>query len=66
MSRFSYRELIAGLFTSHGFAEYMTSEPNIRMDHANILVARLGNRLSEESINRFYQRLLKSDTLPGF
>src|SRR5947207_5479779 len=62
---FHYRELIARLFASHGFTEYLTSEPNIRMDPANILVARLGNRLAEESINRFFQRLLQSDTLPG-
>jgi GNAT superfamily N-acetyltransferase len=65
MSRFHYREMIARLFAAHGFAEYLTSEPNIRMDPANILVARLGSRLAEESTNRFIQRLLQSDTLPG-
>jgi GNAT superfamily N-acetyltransferase len=64
-SRFHYREMIARLFAAHGFAEYLTSEPNIRMDPANILVARLGNRLEEESMNRFFQRLFQSDTLPG-
>ena len=62
---FDYRELIARLFASHGFTEYLTSEPNIRMDPANILVARLGSRLAEENIICFYQRLLQSDTLPG-
>ena len=62
---FDYRELIARLFASHGFSEYLTSEPNIRMDPANILVARPGNRLAEESISRFFQRLLQSDTFPG-
>ena len=62
---FDYRELIARLFAAHGFTEYLTSEPNIRMDPANILVARLGNRLKEESISRFFQRLLASDALPG-
>ena len=62
---FHYRELIARLFAAHGFSEYLTSEPNIRMDPANILVARLGNRLTEENVNRFFQRLLKSDTIPG-
>ena len=66
ISPFHYRELIARLFASHGFTEYLTSEPNIRMDPANILVARLGIRLSEESMNRFFQRLLQSVTLPGF
>ena len=65
ISRFHYREMIARLFAAHGFAEFLTSEPNIRMDPANILVARLGSRLPEESMNRFFQRLLQSDTLPG-
>ncbi len=65
MSRFHYREMIARLFAAHGFAEYLTSEPNIRMDPANILVARLGSRLDGESMNRFFQRLFQSETLPG-
>jgi GNAT superfamily N-acetyltransferase len=64
-SRFHYREMIARLFAAHGFVEYLTSEPNIRMDPANILVARLGNRLEGESMNRFFQRILQSETLPG-
>jgi acetoin utilization protein AcuA len=65
MSRFHYREMIARLFAAHGFTEYLTSEPNIRMDPANILVARLGRRLGEENMNRFFERLLQSETLPG-
>jgi len=65
LSRFQYREMIGRLFAVYGFAEYLTSEPNIRMDPANILVARLGSRFAEESMNHFFQRLLQSDTLPG-
>ena len=65
ISRFRYREMIARLFAAHGFAEYLTSEANIRMDPANILVARLGSRIDGESMNRFFQRLLQSETLPG-
>ncbi len=65
ISRFRYREMIGRLFAAHGFAEYLTSEPNIRMDPANILVARLGSRIDGESMNRFFQRLLQSETLPG-
>jgi GNAT superfamily N-acetyltransferase len=65
ISRFQYREIIARFFAAHGFAEYLTSEPNIRMDPANILVARLGRRLGEERMNRFFARLLHSETLPG-
>jgi predicted N-acetyltransferase YhbS len=62
---FGYRELIAQLFAAHGFSAYLTSEPNIRLDPANILLARLGSRLAEENINRFFQQLLWSETLPG-
>ncbi len=65
ISRFQYREMIARLFAAHGFVEYLTSEPNIRMDPANILVARLGSRFEGENMNRFFQRLLQSETLPG-
>ena len=65
ISRFEYRELIARLFAAHGFVEYLTSEPNIRMDPANILLARMGRRLEEGSMKRFFERLLQSDTLPG-
>lgn len=65
MSRFHYREMIARLFAAHGFAEYLTSEPNIRMDPANVLVARLGRQVREEQMNRFFERLLHLETLPG-
>jgi acetoin utilization protein AcuA len=65
MSRFHYRRMLARLFAAHGFAEYQTSEPNIGMDPANILLARLGSRIDSESMNRFFQRLLQSETLLG-
>ena len=65
MSRFQYREVIARLFAAHGFAEYLTSEPNIRMDPANILVARLGRSVGEQRMNRFFERLFESEVLPG-
>ena len=65
MSPLHYREMIARFFAAHGFAEYLTSEPNIRMDPANILLARLGRRIDGESMNRFFEQLLQSETLPG-
>ena len=65
MSRFRYRGMIERLFATYGFVEYLTSEPNIRMDPANILVVRLGRKVEEEQVNQFFQRLLQSDTLPG-
>jgi GNAT superfamily N-acetyltransferase len=65
ISPFQYRELIARLFAAHGFSEYLTSEKNIRMDRANILLARMGSRLAEERISSFFRCLLQSETLPG-
>ena len=65
LTRFQYRELIARLFAAHGFVDYLTSEPNIRMDPANILLARLGSRLNKQDLGQFFQCLLKSETLPG-
>jgi GNAT superfamily N-acetyltransferase len=65
MSRFHYRAMLARVFAAHGFAEYQTSEPNIRMDPANILVARLGGHIDGESMSGFFLRLLQSETLPG-
>ena len=65
ISRFRYRELIERLFAAHGFIEYLTSEPNIRMDPANILLARLGSKIEPEQLQQFFQCLLQSETLPG-
>lgn len=65
LTRFGYREVIARLFAGFGFAEYLTSEPNIRMDPANILLARIGRKVNPDSMNRFFSRLLYSENLPG-
>lgn len=65
ISRFRYRELVAQLFAPYGFVEYLTSEANIRMDPANILLVRLGRDVDQETLNYFFHRLLQSDTLPG-
>jgi len=65
INRFRYRQLVARLFAPYGFVEYMTSEANIRMDPANILLVRLGRDVDRETLNQFFHRLLQSDTLPG-
>ena len=63
MAPFRYRQLIARLFTRFGFIEYLTSEPNIRMDPANILLARIGNRVSQHTVGQFVNRLVNSSGL---
>jgi hypothetical protein len=65
LTRYRYRQLIAQLFANYGFSEYLTSEPNIRMDPANIMLARIGSHVDQQRINHFLNRLLSSQTLPG-
>ncbi len=65
LSRFQYRAMIERLFATYGFIEYLTSEPNIRMDPANIFLARLGSQVKREEIAQFFQCLLQSEELPG-
>jgi GNAT superfamily N-acetyltransferase len=63
ISPYRYRQLIAHLFESQGFKEYPTSEPNISMEPANILLARIGNRVDTRLASQFMSRLLSSPNL---
>ncbi len=63
MSVYQYRELIRRLFASQGFVEYATTEPDITMEPGNILLARIGKRVDQQSVNRFMNRLLASPSL---
>lgn len=65
LSGYQYREMIARLFAAHGFTEYLTTEPNIRMSPANVFIARIGKHVDRGILNTFFERLLQSDTLPG-
>jgi acetoin utilization protein AcuA len=60
-----YREMLARLAAPYGFTEYLTTEPNIRDNTANILLARLGNCVEQSALRQFYHCLMRSDTLPG-
>jgi acetoin utilization deacetylase AcuC-like enzyme len=62
---YRYRELIARLFATQGFAEYPTTEPNVSMEPANILLARIGKRVDQNVVSRFYNRLLSPPNLSG-
>jgi hypothetical protein len=35
------------------------------MEPANILLARIGKRVDQQVVNRFYNRMLSSPNLPG-
>jgi acetoin utilization deacetylase AcuC-like enzyme/GNAT superfamily N-acetyltransferase len=65
LSLYHYREMISRLFTSQGFKEYPTTEPNVRMEPANIFLARIGNRVDARVISQFFNRLLSSPNLSG-
>jgi len=60
---YRYREMIARLFASQGFIEYPTTEPNVSLEPANILVARIGKRVDQRVISQFLNRLLSSPNL---
>lgn len=62
---YRYRELISRLFATRGFAEYPTTEPNVSMEPANILMARIGKRVDQRVISRFFNHLLSSPNLMG-
>ncbi len=65
LNAIQYRAMLIRLVAPYGFTEYLTTEPNIRDNPANILLARLGSRVPFAEINRFYTCLLRSETLPG-
>lgn len=66
MSVHRYRELIARLFATQGFVEYPTNEPNIRMEPGNILLVRIGKRVDQNDVQRFFNRLLSAPNLINF
>src|SRR6266699_1575954 len=63
LSVYRYRELIARLFASQGFVEYPTTEPNIAMEPANILLARIGSRVDQRVVSQLYNRMMSSPNL---
>ena len=62
---YRYRELITRLFATQGFVEYPTTEPNVRMEPANVLLARIGKRVDQDVVSRFYNRMLSAPNLSG-
>ena len=58
LTSYRYRQLIGRLFAHFGFAEYLTSEPNIREDPANVFLARIGRQVKPETMDSFFSHLL--------
>ncbi|HLJ35729.1 MAG TPA: hypothetical protein VKU38_18885, partial [Ktedonobacteraceae bacterium] len=63
ISPLSYRKLISRLFAAQGFTEQSTTEPDIRMEPANVLLVRVGNRVDEYIARRFFSRIHSSPRL---
>ena len=57
LSVYAYRNLLVRLFKPFGFRVYLTTNPEIRMSSANVLMARVGNNLGPTQVERF-QRML--------
>ncbi len=57
LSKREYRAMLKRLLAKVGFVEYRTDEPNIRADYANMLMARLGQRVPAEERARFQSLL---------
>ncbi|GER91822.1 hypothetical protein KDW_59840 [Dictyobacter vulcani] len=66
ISTFRYRELIKHLFGTQGFVEYSTTEPNVSMEPANVLVARIGDRVDQRVSRQFLNRLIRSSSFTTF
>ncbi|HET8913492.1 MAG TPA: acetoin utilization protein AcuC [Ktedonobacteraceae bacterium] len=52
-----YSKLISKLFSSQGFVEYQTSEPNISQVPGNILMVRIGKQVDPQIRDRFLNHL---------
>lgn len=63
MNMYRYRELIAHLFASQNFIEYPTTEPNVRMEPANVFMARIGKRVDARTSSRFLSRVMSAPNL---
>lgn len=53
LNRITYRNLLLHLLQGVGFREFKTDEPNITMDPANMLTARIGSRVDPELYAKF-------------
>ena len=58
--------MIAHLYAAQGFQEYDTAEPDISMEPANILLARIGKRVDQRVSAQFLRRLRSSPYATGW
>ncbi len=63
LSVYRYRELIAHLFATQGFSEQPTTEPNISLEPANILMVRIGSRVDQRASTQFFNRMMSTPNM---
>lgn len=66
LSVWVYRDLFRRLFGTYDFAEFETDDPEICMDKANILMARIGTGCRRALRRGFYEGLYRSSRRPDW
>ena len=57
LSAYAYRNMLVRLFRPFGFRVYLTTNPEITMSSANVLMTRIGTRVTPAQIERFQKML---------
>ena len=57
LSAYAYRNMLVRLFRPFGFRVYLTTNPEITMSSANVLMARIGTRVAPVQIEHFQKML---------
>lgn len=60
MNVWEYRKMLESLMKTQGFEYYSTDDPEITSHPANCLMARIGKRVDQETIDRFDQLRFKN------
>ena len=59
LSAYAYRNVLVRLFRPFNFRVYLTTNPEIVMSSANVLMARIGNKVTPTQVERFQKMLFE-------
>jgi acetoin utilization protein AcuA len=62
LSAYAYRNMLVRLFRPFGFRVYLTTNPEITLSSANVLMARIGAQVTTQQIERFQKMLFSFET----
>ncbi|HXG18845.1 MAG TPA: N-acetyltransferase [Methylomirabilota bacterium] len=57
LTAYAYRNMLVRLFRPFGFRVYLTTNPEITMSSANVLMARIGAQVNTQQVERFQKML---------